>query len=235
MRALMPSFVLSLLLAFAFCLYIPLVSYYSNQNEFYFGAKALALAMLVPALCLAGASFFLLVLLRQLFSYSSRRLVENNMSPVHVFVLLVLLCVLFEGFILGRGSPQRTDEMHALSFALALVKDFIVWLSALWFGLWIWRSVAVHFTSVALCLALFLSFGIADAVWENRTVQAERTTSNPVLHARNEERALTVTPRVYGQLCIQFSPYLVKNMIVDWVGLATRPPLPGSSEHTPAL
>lgn len=171
-----------LLLGVTFCMYIPLVSYFGNLNEFPFGEKALILAMLVPFACVALASFVLLLVTNIFFSFlGSGRWLEAGASPLHVFILLVILCTWLEGFVLNRGLPQITGEMNIFSSTLSLLQDFILWFSALVFGLWIWRSIARHFVPIALCLALFLSMGIADAVLGSEQKQAGRTSAYQVL------------------------------------------------------
>lgn len=182
MRKHLPSFALALLIAFAFCFYIPLVSYYGSPNEFYFDARGLARAMLVPSLCLFAASFILFSLVNKAFaSWASGRYFDFGVSPVLVVALLAVLCLWLEGTFLNKGLPQITGEKDLFSSTLVLAKDLVVWFSVLGFGLLIWRAVASRFTVYAFCLGLILAFGIADAALWSDERQVARPTPGQVL------------------------------------------------------
>lgn len=179
-----PSLTISLLTAFAFCFYVPAVSFLSNPNEFPFGLQALMQAMCIPFACLTGVLLLLLTSINRGFAAekdAQGNAVENPPSPAHVVLLVIVLCLWLEGFLLNIGLPRLTGEKDLFNSMQRLILDSAVWLVPLVAGLIFWRYLGKRLHILAPCLALCLGFGIADAYMSSPPKLPVTVTANQVL------------------------------------------------------
>lgn len=159
-----PGFV-SLLTSFVFVLYIPLLTYYLNINEFPFSAKSLIINVLPCFFVVFIATFLVLFLLRKKIPVKQVNFAKYKVSitPAEVFLICIVFLLWLEGNILNIGLPQLTGVTNPFNSTPRLLLDSAVWLVLLVLGGVFWRKIALKLIPISLMLLLVLCIGLTEA------------------------------------------------------------------------
>lgn len=186
----LPSVACAILVAFALCLYIPMVSYLSNANFYSFTLPQLLLGMLGPFAAIAAVGAELLILISFVLRAKAPKRVYQDakdkgvVSIFHVLLVVLVFCIWLEGSPLSRGLPQLTGETNIFDSTARSVWDTVIWYALLVAGIATWRILAKHYRYVLIGVFLLLGLGIGDAVLNSPPKPASVTataTANEVL------------------------------------------------------
>lgn len=159
------SFLVAFLVGFLTCIYIPIVTYLNNVNEFSFDGAELLTGMSGP-FCLATVFFWMLLFVSdKLFPGDNQcwRGKSFKVTPVHVLLLAVMFTIWLEGAFLSKGLPSLTGEAGLFQSRRRMVVDSAVWLSAFCVALAGWRRLAPKAITAVAALAVLLLAGLGDA------------------------------------------------------------------------
>jgi hypothetical protein len=160
------------LAAFECCVYIPMVSYLGNVNEFYFDGSAILMQTCI-AFPVVWLALFLLLTATGVFSskveiFFGRRMVTVTRPAVWLIILCGIL--LIEGSLLGYRLPQITGEPGLFLSRKRLAADGLLLLTGLYMGLFQWKKLAGKPHIVMAALLVFMLAGLGDA-WRNREMK----------------------------------------------------------------
>lgn len=152
----LPSVACAILVAFALCLYIPMVSYLSNANFYSFTLPQLLLGMLGPFAAIAAVGAELLILISFVLRAKAPKRVYQDakdkgvVSIFHVLLVVLVFCIWLEGSPLSRGLPQLTGETNIFDSTARSVWDTVIWYALLVAGIATWRILAKHYRYVLI-------------------------------------------------------------------------------------
>ena len=178
------SILIALLCSFAFCFYISIVSFFSNQNFFSFGFKSLINALTIPFVLVFVVVFLIFYLTNKLIFFKKNKNVKSikdTVSPLHIVACFVVLSVWLEGFILNIGLPELTGEDNLFNSLPRLLLDTFVWGLLIIVAVKYYRKIAKYIVPIFLALVIFLALGIADAYISREEKISVKATSTEVL------------------------------------------------------
>ena len=163
-----PSIIAAFLCSITFIIYIPLVSYLTNINEFSFNATDLLISLL-PYLCvlfLVVSSLLILTnkcILKSTLCRNTTTFAEASL--LDVLVMTVVFSTWLEGFLLSYNLPKLTGETNIFPLTSPrLAIDTFVWISV-FLAVIVFRKFFIkRFAPISLAIAFLLILGIADGV-----------------------------------------------------------------------
>lgn len=179
-----PSLFISLLCSCCLFIYIPLVSFWGNANQFAFDAAALLRSLVLPLGCCFVALLAATVLVNKLFVKKELFVASKGgaeASPVHILIAVIIFCLWLEGFLLNKGLAQVTGERDLYTSAGRMVFDSIVWLALIACAIKFWRTLAKRLVYLSVALAMLFVLGLADAYLGRTEPAHTQVTSYEVL------------------------------------------------------
>ena len=156
---------ISFISAFMFCVYMPVVSYLGNVNEFAFDGVSLFLSVIPLFFIIFSGIFVLLLLTRRILPSEKSVFWGRNISvsPLEVFFLLSVIILWVEGAFLSMDLPSITGEPDLFKSKQRFIFDSAVWLLFFVVFLSLWRRFARFIFHGFIALCLLLGAGLGDA------------------------------------------------------------------------
>jgi len=175
--------VISLMLTLVIVVYMPLMTYFRNVNEFYFVARQL-LQSLWPLVLILFGLVFLIFTAAQKFMKSSEFLYKGfkiHVTPLHITILMLIACIWLEGSIFNHGLPQITGEANLYISQKRLLIDTFVWFCLLTAGLLFWRKLAGRAIFICLALSFLFFISLGEAYFKKEPKYTTQTTRHDVI------------------------------------------------------
>lgn len=179
------SIIVALLCSITFTIYIPLVSYQNNINEFSFTGSALIMSLVPYFFGIFICVMPLLLLSNKFFAKHTLHIakrVAGDVSLFHVIVTAIVFCTWLEGSLLSYNLPKLTGEANLFpSASPRFALDSIIWLSILLLSILFRGRILPKLLPIVLSLSLLLVLGIADSTMNSATRTIPTITRSQVL------------------------------------------------------
>ena len=159
------SLLVTFLLSFALCLYVPLSSYWHNVNEYAFNAISLLRGFTIPFLLVWTTAFGLVRIVGRFFGVETILLGKHQISVSLPDIVLgtLIFSIWLEGALLSKGLPSVTGATGLYSSTPRLILDSIVWLTIFLVTVIYWRKMTRLSLFMVAAITLLMASGLGDA------------------------------------------------------------------------